>query len=115
MWQIFSETDYDQWADMEGLKSSELDIGESSREGGQEEKEEEKKVEEVGDNNNCLPPAVTMDEMELLKKLEEANRWTEDDEQIYFRPKNWTDIELILVGKILGSYQLMYQKFYSYT
>ena len=97
MWRIFSETDYDQWADMEGLKSSELDIGESSREGGQEEKEEEKKVEEVGDNNNCLPSAVTMDEMELLKKLEEANRWTEDDEQICFRPKKmmnryWVDL-----------------------
>ena len=88
MWRIFSETDYDQWADMEGLKSSELDIGESSREGRQEEKEEEKKVEEVGDNNNCLPSAVTMDEMELLKKLEEANRWTEYDEQIYFVKKN---------------------------
>ena len=34
---------------------------------------EEKEVE-LGDNNNCLPPVVTMDEMELLKKLEEANR-----------------------------------------
>ena len=70
---------------MEGLKSSTLKS--SSREGkkeGEEVKVEteekevtEKKVEtevELGDNNNCLPPAVTMDEMELLKKLEEANR-----------------------------------------
>ena len=70
---------------MEGLKSSTLES--SSREGkkeGEEVKVEteekevtEKKVEtevELGDNNNCLPPAVTMDEMELLKKLEEANR-----------------------------------------
>ena len=64
---------------MEGLKSSTLES--SSREGKKEgeevkvEKEvkEEKEVE-LGDNNNCLPPAVTMDEMELLKKLEEANR-----------------------------------------
>ena len=64
---------------MEGLKSSTLES--SSREGKKEgeevkvEKEvkEEKEVE-LGDNNNCLPPVVTMDEMELLKKLEEANR-----------------------------------------
>ena len=45
------------------------------------EKEKEKLVEkekeevELVENNNCLPPAVTMDEMELLKKLEEANRY----------------------------------------
>ena len=73
---------------MEGLKSSTLES--SSREGKKEgeevkvekvekeekevkEKKEEKEVE-LGDNNNCLPPVVTMDEMELLKKLEEANR-----------------------------------------
>ena len=58
---------------MEGLKSSTLES--SSREGKKE--GEEVKVEkevELGDNNNCLPPVVTMDEMELLKKLEEANR-----------------------------------------
>ena len=73
---FFSETDYDkQWDEMEGLKSSTLES--CSREG-KEEVKEEKEVKEVekglGDNNNCLPPAVTMDEMELLKKLEEANR-----------------------------------------
>ena len=86
MRQIFSETDYDQWDDMEGLKSSTLES--SSREGKKEgeevkvEEKEEKEVKEVkeekevelGDNNNCLPSVVTMDEMELLKKLEEANR-----------------------------------------
>ena len=65
----FSETDYDKWDDMEELKSSTLQS--SIREG----KKEEKEVKELGDNNNCLPPAVTMDEMELLKKLEEANRY----------------------------------------
>ena len=71
---------------MEGLKSSTLES--SSREGKKEGEEvkvevkEEKEVKEVkeekevelGENNNCLPPVVTMDEMELLKKLEEANR-----------------------------------------
>ena len=71
---------------MEGLKSSTLES--SSREGKKEgeevkvEEKEEKEVKEVkeekevelGDNNNCLPSVVTMDEMELLKKLEEANR-----------------------------------------
>ena len=66
---------------MEGLKSSTLES--SSREG-KREGEEVKEVKEVkvekeekglGDNNNCLPPAGTMDEMELLKKLEEANRY----------------------------------------
>jgi len=72
---------------MEGLKSSTLES--SSREGKKEgeevkvEKEEkevkEKKEVELGDNNNCLPPVVTMDEMELLKKLEEANRLIESD------------------------------------
>ena len=37
--------------------------------------EKEKEEVELVENNNCLPPAVTMDEMELLKKLEEANRY----------------------------------------
>ena len=70
---------------MEGLKSSTLESSsrEGKKEGGEvKEEKEEKEVKEVkeekevelGDNNNCLPPVVTMDEMELLKKLEEANR-----------------------------------------
>ena len=64
---------------MEELKSSTPES--SSTEGKKEEKEvKEVKVEkeesvELVENNNCLPPAVTMDEMELLKKLEEANRY----------------------------------------
>ena len=64
---------------MEELKSSTPEG--SSAEGKKEEKEvKEVKVEkeesvELVENNNCLPPAVTMDEMELLKKLEEANRY----------------------------------------
>ena len=76
---------------MEGLKSSKLEEGSAVKEletvevkevvdNKDVEKAEEsvedkvKVVEEVVENNNCLPPAVTMDEMELLKKLEEANR-----------------------------------------
>ena len=77
---------------MEGLKSSKLEEGsalevkdfvdnkdvkkaEESVEDKAEEVEDKVKVEDkVVENNNCLPPAVTMDEMELLKKLEEANR-----------------------------------------
>ena len=93
----FSETYYVKCADMEGLKSSKLEEGsavekletvevkevvdnkdvkkaEESVEDKAEEVEDKVKVEEVVENNNCLPPAVTMDEMELLKKLEEANR-----------------------------------------
>ena len=70
---------------MEGLKSSTPES--SSAEGKKEEKEvrelvekEDKEVKEkveveLVENNNCLPPAVTMDEMELLKKLDEANRY----------------------------------------
>ena len=57
---------------MEGLKSSTLESREGAKEG--EEVKVEKEEKELGDNNNCLPQAVTMDEMELLKKLEEANR-----------------------------------------
>ena len=89
---FFSETDYDkQWDEMEGLKSSTLES--CSREGKEEVKEEkeEKEVKEVekglGDNNNCLPPAVTMDEMELLKKLEEANRYILKD--VEFMSRGW--------------------------
>ena len=37
-------------------------------------KEDKEDKEDEGTNNNCLPAAVSMDEMELLKKLEEANR-----------------------------------------
>ena len=77
---------------MEGLKSSKLEEGsalevkevvdnkdvkkaEESVEDKAEEVEDKVKVEDkVVENNNCLPSAVTMDEMELLKKLEEANR-----------------------------------------
>ena len=76
---------------MEGLKSSKLEEGSAVEkletvevkevvDNKDVEKAEEsvedkvKVVEEVVENNNCLPPAVTMDEMELLKKLEEANR-----------------------------------------
>ena len=82
---------------MEGLKSSKLEEGsavkeletvevkevvdnkdvkktEESVDDKAEEVEDKVKVVEVVENNNCLPPAVTMDEMELLKKLEEANR-----------------------------------------
>ena len=88
----FSETYYVKCADMEGLKSSKLEEGsalevkdfvdnkdvkkaEESVEDKAEEVEDKVKVEDkVVENNNCLPPAVTMDEMELLKKLEEANR-----------------------------------------
>ena len=93
----FSETYYVKCADMEGLKSSKLEEGSALEELEAVEVKEvvdnkdvkkkesvEDKVEEVEDkvkvedkvveNNNCLPPAVTMDEMELLKKLEEANR-----------------------------------------
>ena len=62
---------------MEELKSSKPES--TSAEGKKEEKEVKEKVEkeevELVENNNCLPPAVTMDEMELLKKLEEANRY----------------------------------------
>ena len=59
---------------MEELKSSTLES--SSAEGKKEEvKEKVEKEVELVENNNCLPPAVTMDEMELLKKLEEANRY----------------------------------------
>ena len=75
---------------MEGLKSStpESFSAEERKKEDEEVKEvKEKKVEkekeelvekeevELAENNNCLPPAVTMDEMELLKKLEEANRY----------------------------------------
>ena len=87
----FSETYYVKCADMEGLKSSKLEEGSAVEQletvevkevvdNKDVEKAEEsvedkvKVVEEVVENNNCLPPAVTMDEMELLKKLEEANR-----------------------------------------
>ena len=93
----FSETYYVKCADMEGLKSSKLEEGsalkeleavevkevvnnkdvkktEESVDDKAEEVEDKVKVVEVVENNNCLPPAVTMDEMELLKKLEEANR-----------------------------------------
>ena len=93
----FSETYYVKCADMEELKSSKLEEGsaveeleavevkevvdnkdvkktEESVDDKAEEVEDKVKVEEVVENNNCLPPAVTMDEMELLKKLEEANR-----------------------------------------
>ena len=83
---------------MEGLKSSKLEEGsavekletvevkevvdnkdvkkaeESVEDKAEEVEDKVKVVEEVVENNNCLPPAVTMDEMELLKKLEEANR-----------------------------------------
>ena len=83
---------------MEGLKSSKLEEGsaveqletvevkevvdnkdvkkaeESVADKAEEVEDKVKVVEEVVENNNCLPPAVTMDEMELLKKLEEANR-----------------------------------------
>ena len=83
---------------MEGLKSSKLEEGsaveeleavevkevvdnkdvkkteESVDDKAEEVEDKVKVVEEVVENNNCLPPAVTMDEMELLKKLEEANR-----------------------------------------
>ena len=83
---------------MEGLKSSRLEEGsalekletvevkevvdnkdvkkaeESVADKAEEVEDKVKVVEEVVENNNCLPPAVTMDEMELLKKLEEANR-----------------------------------------
>ena len=31
--------------------------------------------DKVGGNNNSLPAEVSTDELELLKKLEEANRW----------------------------------------
>ena len=94
----FSETYYVKCADMEGLKSSKLEEGsalekletvevkevvdnkdvkkaeESVADKAEEVEDKVKVVEEVVENNNCLPPAVTMDEMELLKKLEEANR-----------------------------------------
>ena len=87
----FSETYYVKCADMEGLKSSKLEEGSAVEEleavevkevvdnkdvkKAEESVEDKVKVvEEVVENNNCLPPAVTMDEMELLKKLEEANR-----------------------------------------
>ena len=72
---------------MEGLKSSTLEEGSPVEQletvevkevvDNKDVKKAEESVEdkaEVVENNNCLPPAVTMDEMELLKKLEEANR-----------------------------------------
>ena len=77
---------------MEGLKGSKLEEGSAvekletvevkevvdNKDVKKAEESVEDKAEEVEDkvveNNNCLPPAVTMDEMELLKKLEEANR-----------------------------------------
>ena len=36
---------------------------------------QEKEKGPVGGNNNSLPSEVSTDELELLKKLEEANRW----------------------------------------
>ena len=76
---------------MEGLKSSKLEEGSAVekletvevkevvdnkdvKKAEESVEDKVKVVEEVVENNNCLPPAVTMDEMELLKKLEEANR-----------------------------------------
>ena len=76
---------------MEGLKSSKLEEGSAAekletvevkevvdnkdvKKAEESVEDKVKVVEEVVENNNCLPPAVTMDEMELLKKLEEANR-----------------------------------------
>ena len=87
----FSETYYVKCADMEGLKSSKLEEGSAVekletvevkevvdnkdvKKAEESVEDKVKVVEEVVENNNCLPPAVTMDEMELLKKLEEANR-----------------------------------------
>ena len=36
---------------------------------------EEDQVDQAGPNNNNLPTQVSVDELELLRKLEEANRW----------------------------------------
>ena len=58
----------------EVVDNKDVKKAEESVEDKAEEVEDKVKVEEVVENNNCLPPAVTMDEMELLKKLEEANR-----------------------------------------
>ena len=35
---------------------------------------EEDQVDQAGPNNNNLPTQVSVDELELLRKLEEANR-----------------------------------------
>ena len=37
--------------------------------------DKEDKEDQAGGNNNSLPAQVSVDELELLKKLEEANRW----------------------------------------
>ena len=37
--------------------------------------DKEDKEDQAGANNNSLPAQVSVDELELLKKLEEANRW----------------------------------------
>ena len=36
--------------------------------------DKEDKEDQAGGNNNSLPAQVSVDELELLKKLEEANR-----------------------------------------
>ena len=73
---VMGSTNTASWILLETPRShTSMDLQEESLSPALTENEGKEEKVEAGANNNSLPAQVSVDELELLKKLEEANRW----------------------------------------